>query len=67
MEVTGKIRISLDLSFSCQIGAISGFWNCPEEIEKLVEHFRIYNFVLYLAYDSIVVSLLFWILPKEYI
>ena len=36
-------------------------------IEKLVEHSRINVFVLYLAYNIIVVSLLLWFIPKEYI
>ena len=36
-------------------------------IEKLVEHSRINVFVLYLAYYIIVVSLLLWFIPKEYI
>ena len=35
MEASGKIQNSLELSFSCQIEALSRFWNHPEELRNL--------------------------------
>ena len=35
MEVSGKIQNSPELSFSCQIMALSQFWNRQEEFRNL--------------------------------
>ena len=35
MEVSGKIRNSLELSFSYQTQALRGFWKRPEELRNL--------------------------------
>ena len=62
MEGSGTLKKTPEFSvtlFFKPKEALIGFWNHPEELKKLVEYSRIDSFVLYLAYDIIVVSLLF--------
>ena len=56
MEVSGKIQNSLELSFSCQMEALSGFWNRPEDFRNLWNIPEYNGFGFYLAYDIMVVS-----------
>ena len=56
MEVSGKIWNSLELSFSCQIEALNGFWNRPEELRNLWNIPEYMGVFLYLTYDIIAIS-----------
>ena len=52
IEVSGKIWNSLELSFSCQIEALIGFWNRSEELRNLW-NVPEYMLFFYIAYDII--------------
>ena len=55
MEVSGKVQNSLELSYSCQIEALSRFWKHPGELRKLWNLPEEIN----ITYDIIVLSCLF--------
>ena len=70
MEVSGTLEKNPEFSGTFFFHANRSFEHVLESsrrIEKLVEYSRIDGFVLYLAYDIIVHSWLFWSFLKEYI
>ena len=67
MEVSGKNLEFPKTFFSCQIENCKGVLESSRKIEKLVEHSRIYAFVLYSTNNIIAISELFWSFLKEYI